>query len=201
MKTAQLNEEMQALDGWVPCLDGQLPDEIFRTTDHGKLCLTEAAAIPTEGELVLHLSLEDPAHYAVLRERLQAVLEGVSMSPESTSDFLLAAGEAATNAIRHAVGGRCAVYLHPERVIVRVTDSGTGICPEYLSAAIFRPGFSTADSLGMGYTIMLQTADRISLATGPGGTVVQLEKRTHPAVIREPERLPCYEGCDAMAGA
>ena len=50
---------------------------------------------------------------------------------------------------------------------------------------LFRHGFSTKVSLGMGYTIMLELADRLWLATSPAGTVLQLEKRVRPEL--EPE--------------
>jgi hypothetical protein len=40
--------------------------------------------------------------------------------------------------------------------------------------------------MGMGYTIMLETADQIWLSTGPEGTVVQVEKAIKPEARPEP---------------
>jgi anti-sigma regulatory factor (Ser/Thr protein kinase) len=63
---------------------------------------------------------------------------------------------------------------------VRIEDHGPGIRPENLPATILQPGFSTAVSLGMGYTIMLKLADQVWLATSPAGTAVQVDKLVHP---------------------
>ena len=37
----------------------------------------------------------------------------------------------------------------------------------------------------MGYTIMLELADRLWLSTGPEGTILQIEKRVHPEETSE----------------
>ena len=63
---------------------------------------------------------------------------------------------------------------------VRVSDRGPGIRAEELPATLFESGFSTKVSLGMGYTLMLQLADAIWLATGPEGTVLQVEMVAQP---------------------
>ncbi|HEU4753459.1 MAG TPA: hypothetical protein VFU47_10170, partial [Armatimonadota bacterium] len=57
----------------------------------------------------------------------------------------------------------------------------TGILSQVLPQAIFMPGFSTKISLGMGYKMVLRLCDRVWLATGPEGTVVQMRKRIEPA--------------------
>jgi hypothetical protein len=44
-----------------------------------------------------------------------------------------------------------------------------------LPRATLVPGFSTAASLGLGFTIMLQLCERVLLTTRPGHTVVVLE--------------------------
>ena len=66
---------------------------------------------------------------------------------------------------------------------VAVSDEGPGIDFRTLPRATLVPGFSTAASLGMGFTIMLQLCERVLLTTRPGHTVVVLEF----APTREPQ--------------
>jgi len=58
---------------------------------------------------------------------------------------------------------------------VAVTDRGPGIDFRTLPKATLTPGFSTAASLGMGFTIMLHLCERVLLSTQPGHTSVVLE--------------------------
>jgi anti-sigma regulatory factor (Ser/Thr protein kinase) len=69
---------------------------------------------------------------------------------------------------------------------VAIADDGPGIDFRTLPKATLVPGFSTAASLGMGFTIMLQLCERVLLSTRPGRTVVVLEF----AAAREPALQP-----------
>ena len=64
-----------------------------------------------------------------------------------------------------------------------MTDCGHGIDSLILPKAVLRRGFSTKPSLGFGYTIMLEVADRVLLCTGTSGTTVVLIRnlRDEPA--------------------
>ncbi|MFN3652274.1 MAG: GAF domain-containing protein [Armatimonadota bacterium] len=158
----------------------QFTREVLSAVTHGKFHLVDAEEIPTEGELVVEIPLHDLQAYPAMRKQVAQIAGEAGMSEEDVSDFVLSVAEAATNAIKHGVGGRATVYRDPDRVIVRITDRGPGILPENLPATILRTGFSTKISLGVGYTLMLELVDCIWLSTGPEGTVVQLEKRIHP---------------------
>lgn len=151
--------------------------EVIRATTHGKLHLVDVGEIPTEGNLVLDEPLHGADRYRAVRRRIRDAALELGMSAEAASDIEMAAGEAMLNASKHGVDGRCAVYIAPGRVIVRISDRGRGIRAEDLPATVLLPGFSTKLSLGMGYTLMLELADQVWLATGPEGTVVQVEKR------------------------
>ncbi len=59
------------------------------------------------------------------------------------------------------------------RVVVR--DAGPGIDFRPLPRATLVSGFSTVSSLGLGFTIVPQTCERLLLSTRPGRTVVLLE--------------------------
>lgn len=167
--------------------------EIIRAITNGRFCLVEPSQVPTHGQPALALSLDGEGSYRTLRQRIRELAQQAGMSEEDTRDLVLAAGEAATNAIKHGKDSYCKVFLAPERIAVRVGDHGPGIQPENLPAQLLLPGFSTKVSLGMGYTIMLQLADRIWLATGPQGTILQVEKWIHPEQHQVPELPVAWE--------
>jgi CheY-like chemotaxis protein/anti-sigma regulatory factor (Ser/Thr protein kinase) len=98
-------------------------------------------------------------------------------------DLVTAASEAAMNAVVHGVGGDSTITLDPETGIVqvRITDRGTGIKFEDLPRATLERGYTTAGTLGHGFWIILETADRIFLSTDSSGTTIVLEQeRTRP---------------------
>jgi PAS domain S-box-containing protein len=146
--------------------------EVIRCVTRNKFHLVDAAEVTTAGELVLDTPLDEMVDYPRMRERLRQVAAEAGMEVPVIRDLVLAAGEAATNAIKHD--------LSEDRIIVRISDQGTGISTEDLPASLLQPGFSTKISMGMGYTLMLELVDKVWLATGQEGTIVQMEKWLNP---------------------
>lgn len=161
--------------------------EVIRCVTRGRLELVDAPDLRPIGTTLFETSLDEPRGYTSLREHLGALGLDAGMQPEAVDDLVLAGGEAATNAIKHGGGGRCGVYRVDDRLVVRVADQGPGISPEDLPASVLLPGHSTKASLGMGFTLMLELVDLIRLATGPGGTVLQLEKSVLPKQPAPPQ--------------
>jgi anti-sigma regulatory factor (Ser/Thr protein kinase) len=157
--------------------------EVIRAVTNGKFELEDEGGVPLVGELVADLPVHNGAEYARAREAIQAAAEKAGMAEERADDVLIAAGEAISNALKHAGGGRCAVYAAPESVVVRITDEGGGIRSLDLPNVILKPGFSTKISLGMGYSLMLKLTDRVWLSTTPEGTVVQIEKKVKAPLV------------------
>jgi anti-sigma regulatory factor (Ser/Thr protein kinase) len=91
-------------------------------------------------------------------------------------------GEALVNALRHAGGGSYQLFTRDDKLQVLVRDDGPGIDFRMLPRATLQRGFSTAASLGMGFTIMLQVCERVLLSTRPGRTSVVLEFADRPAL-------------------
>lgn len=158
--------------------------EVLRTVTGGRFHLVDRDSVPTEGVPVLSVGLEGDG-YAEVRDALRHLATEVGLDAEGTGDLLVLFGEAASNAIKHGVDGRCTVFLVGDRIRVRVTDRGPGIQLERLPATLFESGYSTRVSLGMGYTLMLRLADAVWLATGPDGTVLQVEKAVGGATAEE----------------
>jgi len=151
--------------------------EVIRAVTHGKLELVDRQDVPQVGVLLAELSAADGAGYAAARQAIRQGCDEAGMSPDRGTDLLLAAGEAITNAIKHASDGCVALFRSDGALLVRVSDRGGGIAHHQLPASILTPGFSTKVSLGMGYTMMLQLCDHLWLATGALGTVIQIEKQ------------------------
>jgi anti-sigma regulatory factor (Ser/Thr protein kinase) len=133
----------------------------------------------------VEVDLNAEENYGVMRDELRRMGTQAELSAEEIEDLVLASGEAITNAIKHAVNGRCQAVVEGRSVIVRVSDKGEGIHPDSLPETLFQAGFSTKISLGLGYTLILKLVDEMWLATGPEGTVLQLIKRKPTAEDEE----------------
>ena len=147
-----------------------------------RLCATEAdlPAPLTAWQEPVVLSLEHG-----LRElRHQASDAAAASGLEDTQQFdlALAVGEAGMNAVVHAGEGTGQVFWDAARatVQVRIDDRGAGITVENLPKATLARGYSTAETLGHGMKIILQTVQRQWLLTGPTGTTVVLEQAPAP---------------------
>lgn len=81
-------------------------------------------------------------------------------------------GEAVSNALKHADGGIASFHRMQDSVVVRIEDTGSGIGAMSIPDVALVRGYSTTGTLGMGYKIMIASADRVYLATGPEGTTV-----------------------------
>lgn len=127
--------------------------------------------IAEEGEPLCEV--DTPGQLADVRRDLTRRLDGV---PDAKG-LVLASSEALTNALKHAGRGWYGVRRDPDRVCVIVVDHGPGIDFSNLPKATLLPGYSTEQTLGMGFTLMIQLTDRLLLCTGARGTRLALERR------------------------
>jgi anti-sigma regulatory factor (Ser/Thr protein kinase) len=118
----------------------------------------------------------------------------VGMQEQRAADLVLCASEAATNALLHGGGGGAVVEARDGRVRVRVTDHGHGISAEDLPRATLLKGWSTRASMGLGFTIINETADRVFLHTGPEGTTLIVEMAVEPETCLPGEADPLFWG-------
>jgi anti-sigma regulatory factor (Ser/Thr protein kinase) len=94
-----------------------------------------------------------------------------------------------TNALKHAGSGQASLHKPNDELIFVVSDHGPGIEAVTLPEVALVRGYSTAGTLGMGYKAVLSIADRVYLATGPGGTAVAVAMSLHPAP-KKPTAIP-----------
>jgi PAS domain S-box-containing protein len=151
-------------------------ETILNVTD-GKLDICGAADIESYiANTLIENDVPDNAAVAEARHDLVRLYREHGLAPERIDQMIMGAGEAITNAIKHGMVARIYAGVTRESVWVGVSDKGNGIDSLILPKAILRRGYSTRPSLGLGYSIMLDVADRLLLNTGANGTTVILVK-------------------------
>jgi anti-sigma regulatory factor (Ser/Thr protein kinase) len=151
--------------------------EVIDAVTGGKLILLTEDALAAElgAPLCIPMTISSPAQVAKARRLVTQT--AVESFPEWSGfrELVTPVCEALNNAIKHGQGGTYQVYARGDRLQVAVVDEGPGIDFRTLPRATLMPGYSTAASLGMGFTIMLQLCDRVLLSTRPGRTEIVLE--------------------------
>jgi len=153
--------------------------DVLTTVTEGRLRLCDGELdLPVPPPAVGATVTLTPETLSVLRRRIAATADALAFPLEARNDLLLAAGEAAMNAIAHAGGGEALVRADPlrRRIQVWVRDEGAGIGETVLHRATLEQGWTTAGTLGYGFTLMLRMADRVHLCTSSTGTTVVLER-------------------------
>ena len=150
--------------------------EVLFAVTNGKICLCDRDQIETEwpcGRTELPISRE--FHVREVRQAARSVARDAGMDDDRAADLGLCASEAATNALLHGCGGYASVEGRDGVVRIRVSDHGRGISPDDLPRATLLKGWSSRASMGLGFTVINETADRMFLYTGPDGTTVIIE--------------------------
>lgn len=152
--------------------------EMARVATHDKLILCDHADIPRAPD-VETFAIHSAADVRRVRHYAAAMAGSGNWSDARSYALQLCIGEAGTNAIRHAGAAAFRAWADEDNsVTFRISDAGRGIELNRIPAAL-RPGCSTGSSLGLGFTLMLELADRIYLATDDTGTTLQLTVLDH----------------------
>jgi anti-sigma regulatory factor (Ser/Thr protein kinase) len=140
------------------------------------LCDSEEIARITAGELLLKTNVSVTADLQRLRHELKDAMS-IRLGEDRIADLLTCVTEAATNALKYAGAASLQATMGKETISVIISDHGAGIDPSLLARATLESGFSTNNTLGMGYTLMLAMADKIALHTNAHGTQVVIQIR------------------------
>lgn len=153
--------------------------DVLASVTNGRLRLCQALpdlpeAMARFGQPIFLESWDSIAH---LRRVAAEAAASQGFSQERANDLLTGVGEAAMNAVVHASGGRGQICVGPDGCVqVWIEDDGRGISMDALPRATLERGYTTANTLGHGFKLLLQTIDRIWLMTGPSGTAIALEQ-------------------------
>lgn len=159
--------------------------QVVTAVTGGKFHLVDPADVPPLENVGFSTDLGAEEGHRRMRSQLRKMGEAQGLSAEAVEDLVLAAGEAATNTVKHAQSGSCQAGVLGDAVVVRISDHGPGIGRAELPQSLFRAGYSTKVSLGLGYTVILEVMDEVWLATGPSGTILQMKKRAAGAAVED----------------
>lgn len=150
--------------------------EVLYAVTNGKVCLCDRQEIEQEWPGRREdLLIEREYHIREVREAAKRAGRECGMSSDRAADLGLCASEAATNALLHGSGGSATVEWRERCVRIRISDQGRGISPADLPRATLLKGWSSRCSMGLGFTVINETADRVFLYTGSDGTVIIVE--------------------------
>lgn len=153
--------------------------DVLSSVTEGRLRLCETAADLPVNLSTTNLPVDLSAqNLKVLRRQINEAALRCGLNKERSGDLLIAASEAAMNAIVHAGGGSASVGADTQAgtVQVWVEDTGKGIEMNRLPRATLDRGYTTAGTLGHGFKLTLTTADKVWLLTGLSGTTVVIEQ-------------------------
>jgi anti-sigma regulatory factor (Ser/Thr protein kinase) len=156
--------------------------EMLHAVTNGKVVLCEREEIDREWPILngKTLQIERREDVPPWRDKVREAGIQAGMTPLRAGDLEICAAEAASNALCHGNGGKAGFEVRGESVRVRVVDQGSGIDPQNLPRATLMAGASSKDSAGLGYTLMMDLADRVYLYTGPDGTNLIIEMCVEP---------------------
>lgn len=120
------------------------------------------------------------------RQVMREALPGLDSRRRHAIELCLS--EALANALKHAGGGWWQARQSGDTVRIIVQDRGPGIKTSELARATLMQHYSTKNSLGCGFTLMLYYADYLYLNTGPSGTTLALEFGIVPADRLKPDK-------------
>ena len=166
--------------------------ETILSATQGKLDICDAANIePYILEAQREIEVRTPADVGLARRSIETFCREHGLGGDVLYWFMLATVEATTNALKHGRYGQVCAGTVDRSVWVAVSDMGAGIESLILPKAVLRGGFSTKPSMGLGYSVMLDVADRVLLKTDREGTIVVLVKSLdEPATTVALEQLP-----------
>ncbi|WP_338826109.1 hypothetical protein MTBGP_04000 [Moorella thermoacetica] len=149
--------------------------EAIAAVTNGRLRLStraEIASLLSQGHELARGEVQKAADVALARSKLRSILPEVFRGRQH--GICLGLTEALTNALKHAGGGEWVARQDDEVLRVIVQDHGQGIKLKDLPKATLMQHYSTKESLGSGFTLMLYYTDELYLATGNSGTTLVL---------------------------
>ncbi|WP_188206545.1 ATP-binding protein [Alkalibacillus aidingensis] len=110
----------------------------------------------------------------ICRQKMMNTFEQLGVSTTKLKSWLLVVSEAVTNVIKHAHSGSMMVIKEEQEVRVIIKDNGNGFPIRDLPNLVLLSGYSSKQSLGQGFTLMLKIVDQIRLYTDLNGSSMVL---------------------------
>jgi anti-sigma regulatory factor (Ser/Thr protein kinase) len=152
--------------------------EIYEATARKMLIVTEEEIkAHSSGRFLFFSKLRRPKDIPETREGIRKVFEEKSVSEGCFDNLLLAVSELTTNVIKHAERGSITLVETDDEYICLIQDKGPGFKLEEMKDKTLAAGYSTKDSLGMGFSIILKLADQLLLANAGKGSIIAAKFR------------------------
>lgn len=151
--------------------------EFYRRTllaaTQGKLVITEEEEIAKlAGPPLEKWDFTQVNELPAIRWSAARLAQSMGMSKTDVYRLVSCVGEATSNAFKHAGGGAASLHQVSGGLLFMTRDRGNGIDTLNLPNVALVRGYSTTGTGGLGYTMILASADKLYLSTGPAGTVV-----------------------------
>ena len=119
-----------------------------------------------------------PASLALIRAHLRTWLPTARVNPSAAADVLLAVGEAASNAVEHAIRGTTRnVELE---ITARATTTGLALTVKDNGRWHAPRKSEPSAQRGHGSRLMNALVDAVTITPTPQGTTVEMRKELHP---------------------
>ena len=178
MELTQAREEARARHGFFR--------DVLLSVTEGRLHLCDTVGdLPPALPLIVGTTTITRETLSDVRHQAEAAAKARKFSREEVSALSTVVGEAAMNAVVHGGGGEATVRGDDGAVQVWITDHGTGIALNQLPRAALELGYSTKDSLGHGFWLMLRSADSVYLLTGGTGTTLVISVQHKADAVSE----------------
>ncbi len=187
----QAEEERRALERQTEEHKRRFYRETILSVTDGKLSICGPEDIePYLGGATGVIEVSNASAVSTARRAAVEFFRQAGLEDDKIDSLIVGVGEGITNAIKHATSARVYIGGDEESLWVAVADKGGGIDSLILPRAVLMRGFSTKPSLGLGYCVMLEVADRVLLNTGPQGTTVVLVKAVQEQEAFSIDRIP-----------
>lgn len=150
-------------------------DVIYAST-HGSFLLINKEDIKKyqQGELLCSCDVVSREDVPKARSMAKEVFSQNGLLASKVMSYNLIISEAVTNILKHAEYGKMSIYLSGNQYHVLIEDKGPGFPLKILPKTTLMAGFSTKESLGQGFTLMMKMAKQIVLETSSEGSTLIL---------------------------
>lgn len=157
----------------------QVYRDVFYAATGGRLVLVSPCDIPqwsAPAQSTWSVPIRTPTDIDRCRHLTKKCLEAEGVERKQALEVVLSVSEAVTNALKHAHGGEFSLRRTAAGWELMVTDQGPGIDRNVLPQATLMPGFSTKSSLGLGFTAILRSMDRVVMSSSQVGVTLLMQK-------------------------
>lgn len=150
-------------------------DVIYAST-HGSFLLISKIELEKyqQGELLCSCDVVHREDVPKARNMAKEIFTNKGLSSSRVMSYNLIISEAVTNILKHAEYGKMSIYQNENQLYVVVSDRGPGFPLKILPKTTLMAGFSTKESLGQGFTLMMKMAKQVVLETSSEGSTLIL---------------------------